>query len=313
VVLKKFRAYDKMKTKLLIGILVIGTILASGCLKFGGIITSGIPSPAPAPPPQFRVDADFSSLEGFNYMEKEDVNRRAYTMLVLPPGGSGAIPITLASTGNESYTITLDLRLAGERGVEFRGVRYSFAPSTVKLEAGQRVDSTLSIEVDLEAPTGLYSPSMMACASGRCLGYAPFDLLVSQYTPSYAFDIYVPAPGVPTPYPPSSPPPAKPPAIELKEETAYIMFFITTSDPDLPAALNFTYGSNPVGSVPPGITARLIQDPLEVVPRPSMDRFFTLAMDKEPGAPAHTYKMVVKGSVGPTPIEREFYLAVNGH
>lgn len=230
-------------------------------------------------------------------------------MLVLPPGGSGTIPVTLSSIGDEDYTISLSMHLAGERGVKFEGVRYTFSPSTLHLKAGGQAESILEIEADRNAPTAYYETSIGAYAEewGGGIGTHLSDILVSPYTPAYIYHVQVPTPGMPapTPIPGVTPTPTEtpPPGFELVAGGKIdIMFFIM--DVHEPVSLDVTS--------PPELSFELLPDPLKVVPRPTLDKVYLLTITASPVVPEGNYEMAVTGNVGSYTFERVFYLAVGG-
>ena len=268
------------------------------------------PTSGPAPLPKLNMSADFASLKGFNVTEME-FQGSLFPVLVLPPGGSGSIPITLISTGDENYTVSLDIGLAGENP-KFEGVRYIFSPSTLNLNAGAKASSILSIEVDSDAPTAYYSLINRAHIKewGGSIGMTFFDLLICPYTPSYAFMIIAPTPGAPQPTPIGTPPPELTPTIAVKPgETVYIMFDIDkgTPDPTVQVRIDLSHDS---GSLPPGIGAKFISNPLKVVPAPTYGSLIMLTLTAAEDVPEGTYKMIAKISVGSYTTERSFDLTL---
>ena len=268
------------------------------------------PTSGPAPPPKLNMSADFASLKGFNVTEME-FQGSLFPVLVLPPGGSGSIPITLISTGDENYTVSLDIGLAGENP-KFEGVRYIFSPSTLNLNAGAKASSILSIEVDSDAPTAYYSLINRAHIKewGGSIGMTFFDLLICPYTPSYAFMIIAPTPGAPQPTPIGTPPPELTPTIAVKPgETVYIMFDIDkgTPDPTVQVRIDLSHDS---GSLPPGIGAKFISNPLKVVPAPTYGSLIMLTLTTSTDVPESTYRMIAKISVGSYTTERSFDLTI---
>jgi len=270
------------------------------------------PAPVPAPPgPKLSASADFASLKGFNvaWMESEG---SVFPFLVLPPGGSGSIPITLTSTGDEDYNVFLDVSLAGENP-KFEGVRCTLSQSTLSIKAGAEVSSILSIEVDSDAAAALYTPSVDAHVAGyTAMPTFPFLLLISPYTPSYAFQIYGPTSPEPLPTPGGTltQPEHIIPNIPVKPgETLHIMFYTDkmTDDPAVQVNLNLTHDS---GSLPQGIGAEVIYNPLKVTPVPTHDSVIMLTLTTSTDVPEGTYRMITKISVGSYTTERSFDLTV---
>jgi len=266
------------------------------------------PTPGPAPPPKLNMSADFASLKGFNVTQKESQGS-LYPVLVLPPGGSGSIPIKLVSTGDEGYTISLDIGLSGV-DPRFKGVRYVFSPSTLKLKAGGEVNSILSIEVEPDAPHILYDPSINARIEewGGSIGMGFFYLLIYPHTPSYAYEIFAPTPGAPQPSPGGEPPPLPPPTVSVKlGENLYIMFDVYkgTPDPSVQVKLSLTHDS---GSLPSAIAAEF--NTLEPASAPSYRSVIILALTTTEDVREGTYRMVSTISVGLYITERVFYLTV---
>jgi len=273
------------------------------------------PAPIPAPPgPELNARADFASSKGFNvaWMESQG---SVFPFLVLPPGGSGSIPITLLSTGNEDYNVFLAVSLAGENP-KFEGVTCNLSKSTIEIKAGAEVNSILSIEVDLDAPAALYTPSVDAHVAGyTAMPTFPFLLLIYPYTPSYAFQIYAPTPGAPEPLPTPGAPPPTPiipiiPNISVKPgETLHIMFYTDkmTDDPAVLVNLNLTYDSGPL---PQGMGAEVIYNPLKVTPVPTHDSLIMLTLTAAADVPEGTYRMIATISVGSYTTERSFDLSL---
>jgi len=272
------------------------------------------PAPIPAPPgPELNASADFASSKGFNvaWMESQG---NVFPFLVLPPGGSSSIPITLISTGNEDYNVFLDVSLAGENP-KFEGVRCTLSQSTLSIKAGAEVNSILSVEVDSDAPAALYTPSVDAHVAGyTAMPTFPFLLLICPYTPSYAFQIYAPTPGAPEPLPTPGAPPPTPiipiiPNILVKPgETLHIMFYTDkmTDDPAVLVNLNLTYDSGPL---PQGIGAEVVYNPLKT-PVPTHDSVIILTLTAAADVPEGTYRMIATISVGSYTTERSFDLTV---
>lgn len=262
------------------------------------------PAPHPAPPPpKLEMSADFASSEGFNLTKIESEGSLfPFPVLVLRPGGSGSIPITLISTGDEDYTVSLLVSLAGENP-KFEGVRYTLSQTTLEVKAGTEVSSILSIEVDSDAPAALYSPSVDALVEGFVsMPTAPLFLLVYPYTPSYAFRVYVPTPGAPTPLPPPgiTPTPTETTIPDITARpggTVYIMFYIDkgTDDPTVQVKLNFTHDSGPL---PSGIRTEVVFNPLEVVPAPTYDSVIMLNLTAAEDVAEGTYRMTATITVG---------------
>ena len=274
------------------------------------------PTPHPAPPPpKLEMSADFASSEGFNLTEIESQGSLfPFPVLVLRPGGSGSIPITLISTGDEDYTVSLDVSLAGE-DPKFEGVRYTLSPSTLDIKAGAEVSSILSIEVDSDAPTALYCPSVDALVGGYVsMPTAPLFLLIYPNTPSYAFRVYAPTPGAPTPLPPPgiTPTPTETPIPNITAKpggTVYIMFYIDkgTDDPTVQVKLNLTHDSGPL---PSGIGAEAMFNTLEVVPAPTWDSVIMLTLTAAEDVPEGTYRMIATITVGSYTTQIAFDLTV---
>jgi len=258
------------------------------------------PSP---PPPKLDMRADFASVEGFNitWMESQG---SVYRVLVLPPGKSGSVAIRLISTGHEDYEVSLEVVLAAEN-LRFEGVKYTLSPSTLNLKAGTGVNSILNIEAESKAPTALYT----LCVDAHVQGYlsmpsVPLDLVIYPYTPSYAFRIYAPPPGMPTPTPTEAPIPK----IAVKPgETIYIMFDIDkgTDDPAVQVKLNLTHDPGPL---PSAIVGEF--NPLEVITSPKYGNVTMLTLTTATDLPEGVYKMIVTISVDSYTTERAFYLTV---
>jgi len=271
-----------------------------------------IPHPAP-PPPKLNITANFASSEGFNLTKIESQGSLfPFPILVLRPGGSGSIPITLISTGDEDYTVSLLVSLAGENP-KFEGVRCTLSQTTLSVKAGTKVSSILSIEVDSDAPTALYCPSVDAHVEGFVsMPTAPLFLLVYPHTPSYAFRVYVPTPGAPTPLPPPgiTPTPTETPIPDITAEpggTEYIMFYIDkgTDDPTVQVKLNLTHDSGPL---PSGIRTEVVFNPLEVVPAPTYDSVIMLTLTAAADVPEGTYRMIATITVGSYTVQISFDL-----
>ena len=284
------------------------------------------PTPHPAPPPEFTIKAGLEPSEGalgFNYTPIESQGFIS-KILVLPPGGSGTIPVTLVSKSDKDYAITLYIEPEGLGDARlFRGIRFTFSPTSMLLRAGGTESSLLKIKVDPDAPTGFYGPSVGGRTEefGLSSSESYFNLLVLPYTPSYAFYIYAQPPGpapIPTPPPtptPTQPPAPPPPTIDVKTgDKVHVMFGIQTfsDDPNLPIQFNYTYNSKPAGSLPSEVSANLVSNPLQVVRVPIEERFYMLTLSAGPDAPEGTYEIVVTGSVGSYTFERAFYLVVKG-
>jgi len=307
-------------------------------------VPTPVPTLGPAPPPAFHVKADLDSAQGFSYVTKESQGHIS-KVLVLPPGGSGTIPVTLTSKSDDHLAITLSIEPEGVGDARlFKGIRFTFSPTFISLKPGETTKSVLKVEVEPSAPTGFYGPSVLGSTEeiGLSSSEAYFNLLILPYTPSYLFYIYSIPPGppplptpegeeTPPPTPPPSPPetttpvptpptvspspPTLPPPPTIEVETGgevYVMFGIETfsEDPGLPVQLNYTYNSKPAGSLPSGVSADLVSNPLQVVRVPIEERFYLLTLSAGPDASEGTYEIVVTGSVGSYTFERSFYLLV---
>jgi len=268
-------------------------------------------TPTLGPRPKLNMTAGFASLEGFSLTKLQfqsypvSVQSFPYPVLVLRPGGSGSIPITLISTDDRDYTVSLDIGFGVLPG-KFEGVRYVFSPTTLNLKAGKEVNSILSIEADLDAPTAYYELIIYTHIKewGGSIGMPLFDLLIYPYTPSYAFHIRAPEPGEPAPIPIPFPPPT----IAVKPgETVYIMFDIYkgTSDPTVQVKIDLTYNS---GSLPSGISAKFTSDPLKVVPVPAWESVIMLTLTAAEDFPEGMYRMIATITVGSYTVQIPFDL-----
>lgn len=316
------------------------------------------PRPRPTPPPAFFPKADIDSAEGFSYVTMES-QWHISKVLVLHPGGSGTIPVTLTSESDDQLALTLSIEPGGLGDARlFKGIRFTFSPTFISLKPGGTANSILRVEVEPDAPTGFYGAGVLVSTEefGLSSSEAYFELLILPYTPSYLFYIYPPIPlplttseggetppptpspspletptpaptPVPTPAPtpppfyPSPPPPLPPPTIEVEAGgEVHIIFGIQTfsEDPGLPVELNYTYDSKPAGSLPRGVSADLVSNPLQVVRWPIEERFYLLTLSASPDAPEGTSKIVVTGSVGSSGcvgsyiFEKSFYLLTKG-
>lgn len=297
-----------------------------------------IPAPSPAPPPPFTVVADYSSTEGFDVSLGSLPGEFNITILRLPVGGSGTVPITLSSTSDEDLTVSLSIEpIYGLASPEDGGVSFIFTPNPVALKAGQRAYSTLKVQVVADAPTALYSMPLRGKV-GDLLSYARgFYLFVSPYSPSYTFIIHAlpetpeitpapmptPTPGatptLPTPSPTPMPTPTprrgptytpETPKIEIQlGKTVHIMFIITTPTEDPSLSISISLGA--VGPLPPGISWVVIPDPLEVVPHPTY-RVYIMSLTASPDALEGTYNVFGWGNVDSYRLESAFYLTVKG-
>ncbi len=265
---------------------------------------SPTPTPGPKPPLKFRYGVESASSAGFNRTTSE-FQGDATPVLVLPPGGSGTIPVKLSSTGGEDYTISLSTYLAGETGVGFEGVTYTFSPSTISLKAGDQVESILTIDVDSEAPTAYYETSIMANAEEGGSGIGEeyhFHILVSPYTPTYIYRLHVPTPGAPLPTPgPTAPTETPLPGFELVagEKISFMFFILNIHEPiDLDV------------TSPPELGFDIVSDPIESVPRPKEDKIYLLTITTNPDISEDTYKMTVTGNTGSYTFEWAFHISV---
>ncbi len=264
------------------------------------------PTPGPAPPPEFNIEVHYSEVTGFNRTTSEFQGDTS-SVLVLPPGGVGTIPVKLISTGKEDYTISLSMGLAGERGVRFEGVECAFNPSTLSLEAGGEAESVLTIEVDGDAPTAYYEPSIGAYVEEeeKGIGRGLSDILVSPYTPKYIYRVHIPTPGMPGPIPTPGPTPAptETPSTSFELATggkiSIILFILNVLEP---LSLKVTS--------PKEVDFDLLPDPLEVVPRPEEDRVYLLNITANPDAFEGTYEMAVTGNTESYTFEWVFNLVV---
>ena len=258
------------------------------------------PIPGPGPTPVFDIKVDLGSSEGFN-LTKSD-----YGILhVLPPGGSGTISVTIDSASGEDWNLSLDIVLAGEWGVKFYGVQYSFSPTNIFLRAGGHGESILKIEADKDAPTAHYETSVMVYWDGTeaGVGVGGPDLLVAPYTPAYMYYVRIPTPGVPAPQPtpePPEPPGDVLPSFELPAGGEItVLFYII----NVLGALNLSV------TAPPEIGFELLQDALDVVPGPG-DMVYLLTVAASPNASEGTRKITVTGVTSSYTFERSFYLVV---
>jgi len=275
-----------------------------------------IPTPKPTvtptlgPRPKLDLRAGFTSLEGFNLTEMQFQTHPSspYPVLVLRPGESGSIPITLISTDDRDYTVSLEIGLAAVPG-KFEGVRYVFSPAALNLKAEAEVNSILSIEADSDAPTAYYEFLIYAHVKewgGRMI-ISDFGLLIYPYTPSYAYHLIAPTPGEPAPTPIITMPPL---TIAVKPGgTVYVMFDIDkgTSDPTVQVKIDLTHNS---GSLPSGISAKFISDPLMVVPAPTFESVIMLSLTAAEDTPEGTYRMIATISVGSYTFQIPFDLTV---
>lgn len=292
---------------------------------------------SPTPPPPFTVVANYTSADGFDISFGSLPGEFNVTMLRLPAGGSGTVPITLSSTSDEDLMVSLVIEpIYGLAPPEDGGVSFTFTPNPVVLKAGQRAYSTLKAQVAPDAPTALYTMPLRGKV-GELVSYARgFHLLVSPYSPSHTFIVHAlpetpettPAP-TPTPTPgatPTSPPPPTPvptptprrgptytpetPKIEIQAgKRVHIMFVITTPTVDPNLSISISLGA--VGPTPPGISWEVIPDPLEVVPHPTY-RVYIMSLTASPDALEGTYNVFAWGNVDSYRFERAFYLVVKG-
>jgi len=274
-------------------------------------VTPTLPAPTPAPPtphpvppsPKLNMSADFASLKGFNvtWIEHPEVLSR---VLVLPPGGFGSITIMLISTGDEDYTISLNVTLVGE-SPKFEGVKYNLSPSTLNLKAGAEAISILSIEAESDAPVVLYLISVDAHVGG----YLPrmptvcLDLLIYPYAPAYAFFILPPSPGI-------TPTLTKPilPKIPIRPGgSVYVLFWVAkgTEDPSVQVKIDLAHDS---GSLPLGIAGEF--NSLETAPRSTSRSVVMLTLTTATDVPEGTYRIIATISIGSYATERAFDLAV---
>jgi len=309
-----------MRRKLLVALVAVAVIVIA--LAYGVQIatpptpsptpevTPTIPAPTPAPPtphpvppsPKLNISADFASLKGFNvtWIEYPEVLSR---VLVLPPGGSGSVTIMLISTGDEDYTISLNVTLDGGNR-KFEGVKYALSRSTLSLKAGAEANSIFSIEVESDAPPALYVISVNAHVGGYLIpAYLSLDLLIYPYAPAYAFFILAPSPGI-------TPTPTKPiiPKIPVRlGETVYVLFWVAkgTEDPSVLVKIDLTYDS---GSLPSGIVGEF--NPLETAPRSTSRSVVMLTLTAATDVPEGMYRMIATISIGSYATERAFDLTV---
>jgi len=271
---------------------------------------TGTLTPTLGPRPKLDMRLGFTSLEGFNLTEMQFHTHPSIPLpvLVLRPGGSGSIPITLISIDDGDYTVFLDIGLAVVPG-KFEGVRYVFSPTTFSFKAGAEVNSILSIDADSDAPTAYYELLVYAHIKewGGKIIMSDFGLLIYPYTPSYAYHIIAPTSGEPAPTPIITMPPL---TIAVKPGgTAYVMIDIDkgTSDPTVQVKIDLTHNS---GSLPSGISAKFISDPLKVVPAPAFESVIMLTLTAAEDIPEGTYRMIATISVGSYIFQIPFDLTV---
>jgi len=256
----------------------------------------------------FDARPDFASSKGFGLTWMENI---LHPVLVLPPSGSGFIPITLILFGGLDCTVSLDISLAGWPNPEFKGVRYAFSPSVLSIKAQGNATSILSIEADSNAPTAFYDLDIGAHVEGigvRCESAFPLcDLLIYPYTPSWAFHVIGPLPGVWTQTAPAYIETV--PQIAVKPgEAVYIVFRTDkmTSVTQEPAEVNLDLTSDH-GSLPSGVDAKF--DSIEVAPSPD-ETVIILTLTTTTNFPEGTYRMVTTIKMGSYTTQRAFDLVV---
>jgi len=307
------------RLRVAVAVILIGIVLVAL-----GVYLATPPTPIPTrehtvtptlgPYPKLDLRADFASLEGFNTTEMQFQGNPSmpYTVLVLPQGGSGSIQIMLISTDDKDYTVSLDVGLDVLPG-KFEGVRYVFSPTALIVKAGAKVNSNLSIEVDLDAPTAYYGLLIHAYIKewGGSILINPmsyFGLLIYPYTPSYAYHVMAPTPGLPEPTPTYTPLPWLTPTIAVKPGgTVYIMFDIDkgTSDPTVQVKIDLSCDSGPL---PSGMNAEFISDPLKVVPAAPFESVIMLTLTAANDVPKGTYRIIATITVGSYTVQIPFEL-----
>lgn len=261
------------------------------------------PVPAPKEPfPEFEydVEVDLESAEGFSLSKREDVNRDIQTFLVLHPGDSGTITITMVSTGDQDYTLSLSLDLSGKDS-KFHGVEYSFTPSTLYLKAGGRNSSLLRIETAEDAPTGYYGISVMAMTDQGGLGLGFPKLLVAPFTPEFIFTVKTQGIDL-TQFFGGTTPKGEIPIFELEpgEDISVLIFLMDTAEP---LDLNVTSPST--------IDFELLNNVVEIIGQtPEPDRFYQLNLKSNPETPLGTYTIALNGTTGSYTFERSLILNV---
>jgi hypothetical protein len=246
----------------------------------------------PPPPPELDERVEYASIKGFA-LTKMETQGELSAVLVLPQGEAGSIPVTLISTGDENYTISLGLDLLA--GGQLKGVKYTFLPSTFSLKAGSQISSILSVQADSDAPTAFYNPivDIYVKEYESNIGKAFFELLVYPHTPSYIFTIFGPSqPEQPTsanpPRHPETPPKIVIPNVKAKlGEPVYVMFDIESGMAQV--KVDLTYGS---GAPPLDVATEA-----ETFYLSPYGTYEMLRLTPAAGAPEGTYRMVAKISV----------------
>lgn len=257
----------------------------------------------------FDARPDFASSKGFGLTWIENI---LHPVLVLPPSGSGFIPITLILFSGLDCTLSLDIRLAGWPNPEFKGVRYAFSPSVLSIKAQGNATSILSIEVDSNAPTAFYDLYIGAHVEGigvRCESAFPLcDLLIYPYMPSWGFHVIGPLPGVWGTQTAPAYIETVPQIAVRPGEAVYIVFRTDkrTSVTHEPAEVNLDLTSDH-GSLPSGVDGEF--DSVQVAPSPD-ETVIILTLTTTTDVPQGTYRMVTTIKMGSYTTQRAFDLVV---
>jgi len=301
--------------------ILISVILIILIVTFPAVVIS---QPAPIYP-RLSIIADINSAKNFSYVTKQ-IDNYTSKVLVIPPGSSGTIPVTLIQITNRTYELPYGLEElyihpvgVEERLFEWKGIQFNFTPNRVSPKPYEEIKSVLKLEVEPNAPTGFYTADV---SINCCVFYginttfdfpmdnSTFDFLILPYTPSYLFYIYASSSHISTSSSELSTPTIK---VDVGRE-AYVMFGIypTPKDTDSIAYFDYTYNSKPWGSMPSGVGVTMLSNPLQVTRLPE-EKFYTLKLSASPSASEGVYKMLVTSNVGSFVFERLFYLVVSGY
>lgn len=265
-----------------------------------------VPIPEPTWIPEFEITVDVASSKGFNLTIMEDINREVRTLFVLPPGETGIVPVTVSSTGEKSYNIslavdltTVDLR---EQVVESHGVRCTFSPTTLPLKAGEHAESILKIEADKNASTAFYDPIISGYEGEGSIGVSGLPFLVANYTPAYMYQVLISPMGYPMPVPTSVPTPSpNKPSFELDSgRKVAVMFYIVNY---LQESVNLNV------TAPTGFNSEILPNPLDI-PVPAPDKMYLLTITADPNLPKNSYETKVAGITSALIFERSFYIVI---
>jgi len=242
---------------------------------------------------EYEVEVELDSTNGFVFSKREDINRNAGKIMVLFPGESGTIPITIFSTGSLDYNLSLTLDISGMED-EFNGAEYSLTPASLYLQAGGTANALFLIESTEDAPTGYYNVRIKANNGEGSKGATLPPLIIAPIIPEFIF-FFDPTAMI-------TPPEGEIPCFEI-DSGKELSVMIHYAEPIEPLTLNVS--SSPI------IDFEILNDVIEIVPihpRHEPEQFYQVKLKPTPEIPVGSYTITITGTTESYSFERSLIL-----